>query len=207
MAEQATPVLYYMPIAARGELIRLCAAVGGLKMDEASEKPEDIASFGSPSGVPVLQHGDLKMSQSLAIESYVASAAPRFADLTIAQRAKDMQFACIKEDLITGLAKVLFGDKSPEAIKEVMAKWFPVIEGLLPDSGFVNGLAFPTMADLALVVMADGYMPFGAAYKIAGQDTTHYAKFTAHVANVKAFPAVAEYLASSTTMTNNPWGL
>ena len=48
----------------------------------------------------------------------VASAAPRFADLTIAQRAKDMQFACIKEDLITGLAKILFGDKSPEAIKE-----------------------------------------------------------------------------------------
>jgi len=207
MAEGSTPLLYYMPIAARGELIRMAAAIGGLKMDENADKPEDITTYGSASSVPLLKHGDLKMSQSLAIASYIASIAPLFAELTPQQRGKDMQFACIKEDVIAGFAKILFSDKNPESIKEVMAKWFPLIEGILPESGFVNGLEFPTMADLSLVILADGYMPFGAAYKIAGEDTTQYAKFTAHVERVKAFPAVAEYLAGNTTMAANPWGM
>ena len=35
-------------------------------------------------------------------------------------------------------------------------KWFPVIEGILPARGFVNGLDFPTSADLCIVTMIMG---------------------------------------------------
>jgi len=208
MAE-SNPKLYYWPIAARGEVIRLVALVGGVKYDECADKEEagDIASFGSPGSIPILEHGDLKLSQSIAIQEYMASISPAFADLTPAQRAKDTHMACIMEDIIQGFAKVLFGDKNPEDLKAVMDKWYPLIEGIIPDSGFVNGRDGPTMADLALLNIAEGFMPFGAAYKISGQDYKTYPKLTALVERVKAVPAIAEYLASTPSMAGNPFGL
>jgi len=209
MAEETNPKLFYWPIAGRGELTRLIALVGGVKCDEINDTSEagDLASFGSPGTVPVLQHGDLKLSQSIAIQEYMASIAPKFADLTPVQKAKDSHFACMMEDVIQGFAKTILGDKNPENLKAVMDKWFPLFEGLIPESGFVNGLDFPTMADLAILTIAEGFTPFGASFKLGGQDYKTYPKFTALVERVKTVPAVAEYLASSASISGNPFGL
>ena len=39
---------------------------------------------------------------------------------------------------------------------------------LLPADGFINGLDFPTMADLAVLIITKGCMPFQAASTMAG---------------------------------------
>ena len=39
---------------------------------------------------------------------------------------------------------------------------------MLPASGFVNGCAFPTVADLAVLCMTDMAMPMGVAKQLAG---------------------------------------
>merc|ERR1719271_1076695 len=70
--DSSTPTLYYFPIAGRAELIKLTAVVGGVKLNVRNDVPKDKSAYGSPSGVPILEHGDLKMSQSLAIERYIA---------------------------------------------------------------------------------------------------------------------------------------
>ena len=78
----SAPNLVYPPMAARGELIRMLAALGGLELTETSvpmggADPAMLAACGSPSGLPILVHGDLHLSQSLAIESYISSIAPK----------------------------------------------------------------------------------------------------------------------------------
>lgn len=48
------------------------------------------------------------------------------------------QFASIKEDVLGGIAGVLFGSKEPAEIVAVVDKWFPVIENILPIDGIVS---------------------------------------------------------------------
>lgn len=187
----------YFPIAARGEVCRLIAAVGGLELEEFEVK--DKAEYGSPSGVPLIQHGDLKMSQSLPIEAYLSQIAPAYYNLTPQQRALDGMFAAIKEDVLASAAKQIFGDKNPEEIQKILDKWFPIIEGKLPSSGFTVGFSIPTIADFSLLVIARGRMPLNAAYEIATVDIDEelkkYPKFKAIVAKTEAYPQVKEYLA------------
>ena len=40
--------------------------------------------------------------------------------------------------------------KAVDEVPKVMNKWLPVVEAKLPETGFVNGLEFPTAADLAV---------------------------------------------------------
>lgn len=196
--------MYYYPVAGRGELIRLIAAAGGL--DLAEGKPDegvDRAAYGSPSGLPLLQHGAVKLSQSGAIERYVSGLVPRFAALDLAQQATDHMFSCIKEDVLLGCAKVIFGDvaSAPTEVPKLCDKWFAVVEGLLPADGFVLGLDYPTVADLAVLNMARGYMPFGAAYKHGKYAfAPRHPKMAALVARTAAAPGVKEYLASSPSL-------
>ena len=69
-----SPTLYYFPAGGRAELSRTIAAAGRIELleggvpGEGFNKPE----YGSPSGIPLLQHGALKMSQSTAIENYLS---------------------------------------------------------------------------------------------------------------------------------------
>lgn len=155
--------------------------------------------------MPLLEHGDLKISQSAAIETYLASIAPKFCNLTPAQRATDHMFLSMKEDILVGCAKWVFNDikkNAPIEIPTVMDKWFPVIEGLLPADGFILGLAYPTVADLAVLNIARGYMPFGAAFKYGKYDyALKYPKIKALVERTAASPAVSDYLAKSPSMT------
>ena len=91
--------------------------------------------------MPVLEHGDLALFQSQAIESYLASIAPKFKDLTPAQRAKDLMFALCKADINVPTESLLFKKITPEELTPIMDKWLNYVEGMLPESGFVNGLA------------------------------------------------------------------
>lgn len=196
--------LVYFPIAGRGELARLIAKVGGVKdFSESAEMPDGVtkAECGSPGSLPILIDGDLKMNESTAIEFYIASVAPKFVDLTPKQRAKDAQFCSVKESCLALFAKHLFGDKEKGSIQAGANKYFPIIEGILPDSGFVNGLDYPTVADLAVVNICEGYMPFGAAYKCGEVDlATSYPKLFAHSERTKAVADVAKALSESTSL-------
>jgi len=201
--------LYYFPLAGRGETIRLIAAAGGVELIANDGKGIDKAEFGSPSGLPVLQHGDLKMSQSGAIEAYMCQLA--FPDLAPHQRAKDFQMCCIKEDALSGIASLVFNpamkEKLAEEIPKVANKWYPVIEKMIPEDGFFNGLPYPTAADLVVLNICRGFMPFGAGAKMAGVDlTAAYPKMLAHAARVAEAPNIKAYLASTTYMAANPLG-
>ncbi len=218
------PHLIYAPIAGRAELSRMIAAAGELTITESAnaenfgkpevaETGESKKKFLSPSGMPLLQHGDLKMSQSGAIEAYVASIAPRYKDLTMQQRAIDMTYIGIKEEILMNCAKALFTtqktdkDKAKEDIVALFDKWFGVFEDQVPEEGFIHGLSFPSPADLALLNITVGYMPFGAAVKLAEYDFGKWKKVTALIERTKADDKVADYLKDSKYTTANPWGM
>ena len=75
----------------------LIAAAGGVELEESNERPSDLATYGSPSSMPVLSDGPLRMAQSGAIERYISDISPKFAGLTAQQRAVDSMFGAIKE--------------------------------------------------------------------------------------------------------------
>lgn len=207
--------LVYFPVAGRGELIRLIAAVGGIEdFQESSTLPDGITSeeCGSAGSLPILLDGtnnELKINETVAIEHYVAGTIPVFAEnLTPHQRAKDGQFCALKETCLGAVGTPLFG-KDIDAVKANVNKFYPLVEGLLPaDGGFINGLDHPTVADLAVLNMCVGYMPFGAAFKAAGIDiATQFPKLYAHAEKVKQVEAVANYLEKSKTMSAAAYGL
>ena len=59
-----------------------------------------------------------------------------------------------------------------------------------------------------MLLIVEGFMPYGAAYKIIGKPdyASSYARISALTARVKAVPAIATYLESSSTMKGNPFG-
>lgn len=202
------PVLTYMPIAARGETALLICKVGGLEIEHVKSMgaPEGVNpnDYFSPSGLPILKHGDLQVAQSLPIEDYLSSIAPKYAGLTPQQRAIDGCLCAIKEDMCQGCAKPMFAKcNDPEVLKKVLDTWLTVVEHKCPESGFFNGLELPTAADFACLVMTEGYMPYVAALKQAGVDLEYYKKFPKLAGLVKRtmeFPDVAEYLKANDTL-------
>merc|ERR1711871_113708 len=170
------------------------------------------AAHGSPGTLPILTHGDVQLSQSLAIESYLAQIAPKYAGLDAVARAKDIQFSAIKDDLMMGLAGQLMQEGGPnaEATAGVYSKFFTLIEGIVPAEGFINGQEFPTAADFACLVMTEGQTPYcgvGNTAGLAKGGLASYPKFSALCARIKNVPEVTEYLAKSTTMGGNIFGL
>merc|ERR1712137_110059 len=220
------PHLTYAPIAGRAELIRLIAAAGGVPItqsasladfgkSEIQETSESKKNYMSPSGMPLLSHGNLKMSQSGAIEGYIASIAPRYQDLTAQQRAVDAMYCGIKEEMLLNCAKAVFTtrktneEQARQDVTTLLDKWFVIFEDQLPDDGgFVLKQPFPTCADLALLNITTAFMPFGAAIKmIGGYDFAKWGKVKALCDRTAADPEVAKYLAEDTYTTANPFGL
>lgn len=218
------PHLTYAPIAGRAELSRLIAATSGLTITESADmndfgKPEIIATgeskknYYSPSGMPLLKHDELKISQSGAIEAYLASIAPLYKDLTPQQRAIDMMFMNIKEEILANCAKAIFTTQKTSkdtAIGDINAlfdKWFGIFEEKIPNEGYIQGLEYPTPADLAVLNVTIGFMPFGAAKKLAGYDFAKWSKVTALCDRVKAYENVASYLKDSKYTAANPFGM
>merc|ERR1711990_1022803 len=99
-----------------------------------------MEEYGSPGSLPTFSHGSLKIAQSFAIESYVASVAPNFTLLEPQHRAIDGMFCKIKEDMFHGLDDILhvmLDDKSivTEKAADLVAvceKWLPVVESRIP---------------------------------------------------------------------------
>jgi glutathione S-transferase len=204
----------YFPIAGRGELCRLIAAAGGLTLNEDSALPEgeSKAEYFSPSGVPLLKHGSLRMSQSLAIEAYLINLSPKFSGLTAQQKAVDGMYGGIKEEMLLNCAKAIFTTKktAPEQAKEdvtkLLDKWFALFEANLPRSGFVHGLGYPTGSDCAVLNITTAYMPYGAAMKFAEYDSSlsKFPKVKAHADRT----AAALGSAFPTKFTSaNPFGM
>jgi len=205
------PTFVYFPIAGRGELSRLIAKVGGIDLELASELPDGIiaTACGSTGGLPCLIDDDLKINESGAIETYLCLIAPKFAELTPKQRAKDAQFCHLKETYIAAIAGVGFSMSAEERaagerkddIKNIVDKYFAVLETILPEDGFINGLEYPTPADLAIVNICEGYMPFGWAYKHAEIDlATSYPKLDAHHKRCMADDAIKNAVEGSASM-------
>ena len=118
-----------------------------------------------PPTVPVLEHGSLTFYQSLPIETYICNLSPKFAALTPKQKAKDDMFAAIKEDLMQGAAPYLFGKPNgPEELGPLLEKILTIVENQCPESGFVNGLDFPTKADLCVLNLCKGNARAPAAW-------------------------------------------
>jgi len=214
VAAKSKPKMHYFPLAGRGELIRLIAAAGGVELEESNERPSDLATYGSPSSMPVLSDGPLRMAQSGAIERYVSDISPKFAGLTAQQRAVDSMFGAIKEDMLGVCAKIAFGDRSkaPEELPKILGRWLTVLEGRIPANGFINGLAFPTAADCAVLNIRSAYMLFGATYKLAGDEGgtkcfAKYPKINALAKRTSEADGVKQYLASSKSFSLPGFGL
>lgn len=202
--------LYYFPgVAGRSELIRLICAAGGIELVQAGASGIDKTEFGSPTALPVLQHGDIKMSQSNAIEGYLSFLA--FPEVTAEKRAKDFQLGLMKEDIIQGIAKVLktpeLKEKAAEELPKHLNKWYPMVEKMIPDDGFINGLPYPTAADLAVLNVTMTYTPFVGAQKEGNIDMKAlYPKMVALAERVATVPSIEAYIAQSETFAKNTYG-
>ena len=168
--ESEPPKLTYFPMAGRGELTKMCAAVGGVKYINNVINMGDHVNFGPnlspkmPMTVPICQHGSTNFFESLAIETYFCNLSPKFSALPPKAKLMDDVFANIKEDVQQATPKFLFGPDDVKAtVKEaappIFKKAYDIAEGLCPESGFVNGLDWPTKADLAILNMARGATP------------------------------------------------
>jgi len=195
--------LVYFPMAGRGELCRLLAAVGGVPLEDQPPPADESHKNEFTGSLPQMKHGDFKLTQSGAIESYIAAIAPKFQGLTSQQRAIDDCYAATKEDIIQAMGKVVFGQgkEKETALKNLPAtldKFLSVLEDKAPVQGFTHGLDFPTGADLALLNITSAGIPFQKGYKAANYDwQSKFPKIKALVERTQGAPGVQEYLATS----------
>jgi len=206
------PAFYYFPIAGRGEITRMIANLGGLQIDDkfTDGKDLDLASFGSAGGMPVFEHGDMKLSQENAILSYIYKIAPKLKTLSAAHTAKDRQFIAIMDDIMDGCMPKVFAQdpKAGENCKVVVEKFYGILEGLAPAAGFVNGLPYPTGADFVVVILKEGYMPYNVVTKLGGVDPWATSpKLKALYERVIAVPEVKGYVDNSKSMKGNPFNM
>jgi hypothetical protein len=80
-------------------------------------------------------------------------------------------------------------------------KAFGLLEGILPESGFINGLESPTVADLVVLFLFFSYLPIGSFAKHANFDLSKYPK---GVALAKRVQEVTGY--ESETMGQTAFG-
>jgi len=205
------PVLYYFPFAGRAELTKLIAAAGGLEL-EVGELPEDrkelCSAHGAPgTGLPLLQHGTMRISQSQAVQNYVALIAPRFRSVPSKARGIDMMWGASHEDLLQDAAKagvfgaLLGGDAAAlkkDELKAALEKWFGVFEKLSPEKGFVTGGRNPSPADCVAVLLFSGVaFPWGQMIPLCDFDKDKYPKLKGVAERAASAKGLKEYLESS----------
>lgn len=195
--------LWYFAIRGRGEQIRLMLHALGqayedvaIKRDrflELKQEGPKTLSFGS---LPLLEDGDFRLVQGVAILSYLArkhGAAPT--DLQAAARADAIALGA--EDL-RSKAFGLFGEGADEKQAAFVAgdwqsRWLPSLEGLLKlngDSGFFVGNTL-THADIAVWDALDFVLS-----KIKGATLESHPTLTAFRDRIAQLPALASYLQS-----------
>eukprot|EP00908_Phaeocystis_cordata_P020463 Transcript_32122.p2 GENE.Transcript_32122~~Transcript_32122.p2 ORF type:complete len:237 (-),score=85.53 Transcript_32122:34-744(-) len=217
---QAKPVITYFGIAGRGEVARLYALVGGL--DITYNTLTTGYKHKTPIGyLPALAHPEAGLfpncsfafgclQESLAVERYVRELAPKFSVLTPQEKAVDDMVAMIKEDLIHVEPGATNASLAPSLVTPLYDRYLNVLEndGYVPASGFVNGRAFPSGADLAVLVFLKSGFPFGAALKNAKYDgAARYPKVYALAERTAAYAPIAAYLKTSKTFYSGLDGL
>lgn len=214
------PTLHYFNISGRGELSKLIAAVGGVELEIKTyafdiQNPEaeyrkfaDSLGFQSQ-GLPIVEHGCLKFCQSSAVQNYFAAIGPNYPLVNPMQQAVDDMFSGVFEDCMSAGASVLLDGAPPQKIVDAMDKALGFLDSYIPETGFVNGFGTPTKADLCILIMVQGLIPFGVALQQAGgyDFGTKFPKVKALSDMVAAHPAVAIWLRHPDCMiTNAPGG-
>lgn len=198
-------VMTYFPLAARGELPKMLAVLGGVKLTIADVGLGPHKEVGPaldpplPATVPILKHGDMTIYESLGIETYICNLSPKFAALTPKQKAIDDMYSNIKEDIMQQIAVWIFAEdksKVKEELTPKLKKMYAICEGLCPEKGFINGLSFPTKGDLAVLLMMKGFIPYGWAFKNTGWEAKDVCPKMVRIAEAVAeFDGIREYLA------------
>ena len=197
--------LMYFNGPGRAELARLALHAGGIAFEDKrltmeefgalktdKEKPGPGQKFGS---LPILIHGDLQLAQSQAISLYSSEIGLQ-KGLTVKQRAVDSMYLGAHADMQSAMYKCLFGsDESKAAGKKALPARMAVLLGgvemNLPKSGFIHGLASPSIGDLALFDICTSAFPGAVAL---GVDLKPYPKLNALLASVKTFGPLKAYL-------------
>ena len=198
--------LTYFGAHGRGEAIRLILKAGGVDFEDErltfadwpkmKGDPESVPAqlFGT---LPVISHGDFKIGQSRAVQTYAAHVALPSTCATPQAAAIDAMFQNAHADVQGELYKCCFGSDDSKAaasakINDSVAPHMKAIERILPDSGFIKGGDTPSAADIVIFDLGTSTLP---DIKGLGVDLSPYPKFNALVTKVGAFPAIAEYVA------------
>lgn len=199
------------------QMCKLIAAVGGLEIDIVeypfaangasaadklkagtmeSEHTKAATAMGMDGcGLPIVTHGDLKINQSFACQSYFASIGPNYPKITPQQQAVDDMFLGALEDCMGLGAGVILSGVDPALVPKVMSKVLTHLSKYIPSSGFVHGKEAPTMSDLSILVLTQALIPFGATLGEGAAEC--YGQFPSAVAlgeRAAAYPAVAKWL-------------
>lgn len=214
--EPGMPRLWYLPFAGRGEICRLCAAAGGLTIEDNKLGPDDdrkqleqeCSSLGT---LPVLKHGKLAISQSGAISMYILDIAPKFKGIPKRARAVDAMYMGKLEDIIGAIKESGFFDEltggppcDTKALLDSVNKWYGHLESLTPSTGFINGLQFPTGADCACLVVFQAAFAQGYWLAKSGVQKDSFPKLKALCERVAEADGIKQYLAKSTTFAFDP---
>lgn len=211
------PTLHYFDVSGRGEVCKLVAAVGGVDLDIVeypfkangasaadklkagpmeSEHTKAAREMGMEGcGLPIIVHGDLKINQSFACQNYLAAIGPKYPKVTPQQKAIDDLFMGYLEDIMGLAAGVILSGGDGTLVPIFMAKILTTLGKHIPASGFVHGLATPTIADICVLVLTQALIPFGATLGEGAAEC--YGKFPKAVAlgeRTAAFPAIAKFL-------------
>jgi len=211
------PTLHYFDVNGRGEVSKIVAAIGGLDIDikeypfvangasEAdkqkagkveSEHTKAATEMGMDGcGLPIIVHGDLKVNQSFACANYFAGIGPKYPKVTPQQKVIDDMFQGALEDAMGVFAGIILSGYDGALAPKVMTKVLTHLSKYIPDEGFTHGHTAPTIADVCILVLTQGLVPFGAVLGDGAAEV--YGKFPKAVKlgeRVAAFPAVAKWL-------------
>ena len=204
--EDGNPKLFYFPIAGRGELVKLIAVLGGLNLEleilpfdlkPESEYRRRATELGFEGfGFPILQHGNLSINQSSAIQDYLISISPNYPRLNASQKAVDDMFSSTLEDAITTSSKVLFKVEEPNTLTKMLDKQLGLLNNYVPDSGFIHGGQTPTKADLVIFIIIEASIPFGSTIDMVGgyDFAIKFPKLKQISDAVGNYPVIAEFL-------------
>lgn len=217
--ESGAPLLTYFPFAGRGEISRLCAAAGGLKMEQKGLAPgaSEIESLAKAhgaigKGLPVLTHGQLKICQSTAIQNYICAISPRFANMPARCRGVDAMYFADVEDYLADVGKSgifgeLFGGPACDqaALAATIEKWMAHFESRLPATGYINGQPYPTGADCVVFCFYKAAAPWSIFFLKAGVSPDKFTKSQALVSRMASDPGIKAYLTESASLPMNPF--
>lgn len=141
-----TPVLYYFDTAGRAEAIRLAFRYAKLPFEDKRFNHEEFKNTykqQSPSGqVPFLQIGDKKLTETLAILSYVGTLANLMPKDPL-DHAKFLQIYMIVESMFPHVRKLYHKEAKPEDVRGDIIPTLEFVDKLVAESqdkdGYVVG--------------------------------------------------------------------